>query len=51
MKNKKIKKTLNLKKTKVLKFYQTETLLGGLANSGCTCPTEEEPVKPAPAPR
>ncbi|QHI35416.1 hypothetical protein IMCC3317_07620 [Kordia antarctica] len=47
MKNKKNEKTLKFTKTKVLKFYQIETLFGGLANSGCTCPTEK-PVKVAP---
>ncbi|WP_420574475.1 hypothetical protein [Kordia sp.] len=33
-----------MKKTKVLKFYQMETLLGGIANTTCT--EETTPVQP-----
>ncbi len=51
MKNKKNQKTLKLKKTKVLKFYQMETLLGGLVNTTCTEDTAALPAPAAPSPR
>ncbi|WP_430409959.1 hypothetical protein [Kordia sp.] len=45
MKNKKSEKSLKLKKTKVLKFHQMETLLGGLVDTTCTEETNDAPKR------